>query len=66
MLQMINDSEYLYVTMIRDLYYLGQILAGKYKHIRKSLNIFIFGFTVTVLSIILIRIFIGVPIAANL
>jgi len=42
-LQMMNDQEYLYSTMIKDLYYLGQILERKFRQIRLSLTIFMFG-----------------------
>ncbi len=43
MLQMLNDSDYLYTSMIRDQYFMGQILSRKYKHIRISLALFGIG-----------------------
>ena len=43
MLQKLNDSDYLYGSMIRDIYFLGQTLERKYKHIRISLFVFIIG-----------------------
>ena len=49
-LQMVNDQEYMYESMVRDLYYLGQILNKKYNHIRKSLNIFIIGLAMSAFS----------------
>lgn len=49
-LQMVNDQEYMYESMVRDLYYLGQTLEKKYNHIRKSLNIFIIGLAASGLS----------------
>jgi len=49
-LQMLNDQEYMYESMIRDVYYLGKILKKKYFHIRISLNIFIVGIVLSVCS----------------
>ena len=49
-LQMVNDQEYMYESMVRDLYYLGQVLDKKYSYIRKSLNIFIIGLALSGLS----------------
>lgn len=49
MLQMLNDSDYLYTSMIKDLYFLGQMLNRKYKHIRISLGVFMIGFVFTVI-----------------
>lgn len=57
MLQMMNDSEYLYSSMIRDIYYLGQILYSKYSLIRWSLRIFLGGFILSLLSFGILRIF---------
>jgi len=43
MLQMLSDSDYLYTSMIRDLYYFGQQLHSKHVKIRISLMAFIIG-----------------------
>ncbi len=43
MLQLLNDGNYLYESMIRDLYYLGNTIRRKHKLIRFSLIIFISG-----------------------
>ena len=40
---MIRDNDFLYSTMIRDLYYLGVVLALKYKYLRISYTIFMIG-----------------------
>lgn len=48
-LEMLNDSDHLYTSMIRDQYYLGQMLAKKYKNIRWSLTVFMFGLIATIL-----------------
>ena len=43
-MQMLNDKDYLYGSLIRDYYFLGVTLSKKYRHMRISLNIFLFGF----------------------
>lgn len=48
--QMIRDKEYLYDTMIMDIYYLGVVLARKYRLLRTSYTIFMFGLIVTVIA----------------
>jgi len=49
-LQMLNDKDFLYSSMIKDLYFLGLTLDKKYRLIRKSL----FVFTLGVLSAVII------------
>jgi len=46
--EMMNDREYLYSTLIKDLYYLGVVLDRKYKLLRITYNIFMVGIVVTV------------------
>ncbi|MFB9056752.1 Pycsar system effector family protein [Mariniflexile ostreae] len=53
-LQMLQDKDYLYTSMIRDFYYQSQILHRKYVHLRLSLYIFLFGLGVAILSHFLI------------
>jgi len=53
MLQMINDGDNLYTTMIRDLYFMGQMLERKYNHLRYSLNVFMIGFILAVILFII-------------
>ena len=55
MLQMLNDSDFLYGTMIKDIYYLGVSLHKKYFNIRWSLNIFLFGLALAFLVNILVH-----------
>lgn len=43
MLDKLNDSDFLYSSMIKDLYYLGKTLDHKYNFIRLSLTIFLIG-----------------------
>ncbi len=50
MKEMMNDREYLYGSMIKDIYWLGKVLAKKYKYLRISYNIFMFGLVISILS----------------
>lgn len=59
MLQMMNDSEHMYTTMIRDLYFLGKKLNKKSNFIRKSLNIFIIGFAISVIAFFILTPLVG-------
>lgn len=54
---MMEDGDYLYDSMIRDIYYLGKVLAVKYKLLRKSYNIFMFGFVISILSFLIATLF---------
>ncbi len=54
MLQMLNDSDYLYTSMIKDLYFMGQMLSTKYNHIRRALAIFVIGLILTVVSFLVV------------
>ncbi len=53
-LQMMNDSDYLYTSMIRDLYFLGQTLNHKNVNIRRALSAFIAGILITVLVFVFV------------
>jgi len=57
MTELLADKNYLYSSMIKDTYFLGIVLAKKYKYLRIAYNIFMFGliaamiaFTVAFLS----------------
>jgi hypothetical protein len=50
MTQMMNDREYLYGSMVRDIYSLGQVLGRKYRYLRISYNIFMYGIIAAVLA----------------
>jgi predicted metal-dependent HD superfamily phosphohydrolase len=50
MTEMLGSREYLYGSMIKDLYFLGVVLAKKYKYLRISYNIFMWGLIVTMLA----------------
>jgi hypothetical protein len=52
MKEMMKDSEYLYGSMIKDIYFLGKVLGRKYRRLRVAYNIFMFGFVVSILSFV--------------
>ena len=48
MMEMIKDSDFQYSSMTRDLYYLGKVLAQKYRYLTFCYNIFMFGMILSV------------------
>ncbi len=50
MKELMNDREFLYGTMVRDLYYLGVVLARKYALLRVAYLVFMYGMVLAVLS----------------
>ena len=50
MREMMRDSDYLYNSIIQDIYYLGVVLGKKYRLIRLAYNIFMIGIVVSVLA----------------
>jgi predicted metal-dependent HD superfamily phosphohydrolase len=50
MKEMMNDREYLYGSMTKDIYFLGKVLAKKYNYLRTSYNIFMIGLIVSVIA----------------
>jgi predicted metal-dependent HD superfamily phosphohydrolase len=53
MKEMMKDGDYLYGSLIKDIYYLGIVLGKKYKRLRIAYNIFMFGFVVSIISFII-------------
>jgi predicted metal-dependent HD superfamily phosphohydrolase len=49
MMEMIKDTNFQYSSMTRDLYYLGKVLAQKYRYLTFCYNIFMFGMILSVL-----------------
>ncbi len=47
---MMKDSDYLYASIIQDIYHLGVVLGRKYKLIRWAYNIFMVGIIISVLA----------------
>jgi len=50
MMNIMQDHQLIYNTMIRDIYNLGEILDIKFKYIKWSYNVFLVGLTITVIS----------------
>jgi predicted metal-dependent HD superfamily phosphohydrolase len=50
MKEVMKDKEYLYDSMIKDLYFLGLVLDKKYKLLRTTYTVFTIGIVVSVLS----------------
>ena len=48
--EMLKDREYLYNSMIKDIYFLGVVLAKKYRYLRISYTIFMWGLILAVLA----------------
>ncbi|MCW5923133.1 MAG: HD family phosphohydrolase [Saprospiraceae bacterium] len=46
--EMLKDSDFLYSSMSRDLYYLGIVLAQKYRYLSICYNIFMYGLIISV------------------
>ncbi len=52
MKEMMKDRDYLYGSLIRDLYFLGKVLAKKYRYLRYCYNIFMYGLVITLLAFV--------------
>lgn len=48
--KMMSDKEYLYGSMVKDFYFLGQVLGRKYKYLRICYTIFMYGLIISVLA----------------
>jgi predicted metal-dependent HD superfamily phosphohydrolase len=57
MKEMMKDGDYLYGSMIRDIYFLGIVLARKYKWLRISYNVFMFGLVISTIAFIVASFF---------
>jgi len=50
MMEMLSDKEYMNSSMIKDNYFLGVVLAKKYRYLRIAYNIFMYGLIIAVLA----------------
>lgn len=57
--EMLTDSEFLYSSMSRDLYYLGIVLGKKYRYLSICYNVFMYGIIISVLGFVLAFVFQG-------
>jgi hypothetical protein len=48
--EMLKDKEYLYNSMIKDIYFLGIVLARKYRLLRIAYTIFMWGLIIAVIA----------------
>lgn len=53
MREMLKDGEYLYGSLTKDIYFLGVVLGKKYRYLRISYTIFMFGFVIAILTFLL-------------
>jgi MFS-type transporter involved in bile tolerance (Atg22 family) len=47
---MMKDSDYLYSSIVQDIFHLGQVLGKKYKLLRIAYNVFMFGIIASVVA----------------
>jgi len=59
MRSMMKDSDYLYSSIIKDIYYLGVVLGRKYRLLRLAYNIFMIGIIVSVVAFALASFFLN-------
>lgn len=50
MRSMMKDSDYLYSSIIQDIFHLGQVLGKKYRLIRLAYNVFMIGIVISVVA----------------
>ncbi len=55
--EMMKDSNYLYNSLIKDIYFLGVVLGRKYKYLRISYTIFMYGLIISILLFTLAQIY---------
>jgi predicted metal-dependent HD superfamily phosphohydrolase len=53
MKELMDDREYLYNNLIRDIYYLGLVLGKKYRYLKYAYNIFMYGLIASVVAYII-------------
>ncbi|MEM0938695.1 MAG: Pycsar system effector family protein [Bacteroidota bacterium] len=59
MSRLMENGNFLYSNLIDDIYFLGVVLAKKYKHLRTSYNVFMIGISISVLLFILSNFFVS-------
>jgi predicted metal-dependent HD superfamily phosphohydrolase len=57
MKEMMKDNDYLYSSMTKDIYFLGVVLARKYRYLRVAYNIFMYGLVISVLAFAIAMLF---------
>ncbi len=59
--ELMKDGEYLYNSLIKDIYFLGNVLGKKYRYLRISYTVFMFGFVISVVAFIVAELFFKEP-----
>ena len=57
MKEMMKDGDYLYGSLIKDIYYLGVVLGKKYRLLRISYTAFMFGLIISIMLFILSQVY---------
>lgn len=57
MKEMMNDRDFLYGSLTRDVYSQGIVLGRKYRLLRTGYNVFMFGIVISVLAFMIAAIF---------
>lgn len=57
--RLMEDANFLYSNLIDDIYFLGLVLARKYKLLRTSYTVFLFGMVVVVIAFVISLLFAG-------
>lgn len=52
MTEMLDDKEFLYGNMIKDIYFLGLVLGKKYRLVRIAYNVFMYGIVIAVIAFV--------------
>lgn len=50
MQEMLSDKDYLYSSVVKDNYFLGVVLAKKYRFLRIAYNVFMWGLIITIIA----------------
>ena len=53
MTEMMNDRDYLYQSLMKDLYFLGKVLDKKYRLLRVAYTIFMIGIVISVIAFVI-------------
>ena len=53
MTELLSDKNYLYSSMIKDTYFLGIVLAKKYRYLRIAYNIFMYGLILAIIAFVI-------------
>ena len=60
--ELMDNASFLYSSLIDDIYFLGVVLATKYRYLRYSYNIFMFGIVIAVIAFVVSNFFIQQPV----